>query len=70
MRAPDRQGRKKGHPELKLCHDLMSWFILFDSRFDSMFHVGNGRIKNDGTWSMLRFLIRDLAERVILDVRD
>ena len=46
----------------------MSWMILFDSKFDSRFHVGNGRVKNDGTWRMLRFLIGDLVDRVILDV--
>ena len=70
MRVPDRQERKKGHPVLKVCHDLMSWMILFDFMFYSMFHDGNGRVKNDGTWRMLRFLIGDLVDRVILDVRD
>ena len=48
----------------------MSWMILFDSKFDSKFHVGNGRVKNDGTWRMFRFLIEDLVDRAILDVRD
>ena len=48
----------------------MSWMILFDSKFDSMFHVGNWRVKNDGTWRMFRFLIEDLVDRAILDVRD
>ena len=70
MRAPDWQGRKKGHPVLKVCPDLMSWMILFDSEFDSKFHVGNWRVKNDGTWRMFRFLIEDLVDRAILDVRD
>ena len=51
-------------------HDLMSWMILFDSKFDSRFHVGNGRVKNDDTGRMLRFLIGDFVDRVILDVRD
>ena len=48
----------------------MSLMILFDSKFDSRFHVGNGRVKNDGTWRMLKILIGDLADRVILDVMD
>ena len=48
----------------------MSLMILFDSKFDSKFHLGNGRVKKDGTWMMLRFLIRDLMDRVILDVMD
>ena len=49
---------------LKMGHDLMSWMILFDSTFDSRFHVGNGRVMNDGTWRMSRFLIGDLDEMV------
>ena len=70
IEGSDGQGRKKGHRVLKVCPDLMSWMILFDSKFDSMFRFGNWRVKNDGTWRMLRFLIRDLVDRVILDVRD
>ena len=57
LRVPDRHGRKKGHPVSKVGHDLMSCMILFDSKFDSRFHVGNGCVTNDGTWRMLRFLI-------------
>ena len=45
MRAPDWQGRKKGHPVLKVCNDLMPWMILFDSKFDSKFYVGNETVK-------------------------
>ena len=70
MRAPDWQGRKKGHPVLKVCNDLMPWMILFDSKFVSKFHVGIGRFKKDCTWRMLRFLVGDLVDRVIIDVMD
>ena len=46
MRVPDkRYGRKKGHPVLKVCNDLMPWTILFDSKFDSKFYVGNETVK-------------------------
>ena len=44
--------------------------ILFDSKFVSKFHVGNGRVKKDCTWRMLRFLVGDLVDRVIIDVID
>ena len=60
--------KKKGSSCIDGVFGVMDDFIY--SKFYSRFHVGNGRVKNDGTWQIFGFLIGDLVDRGILDVRD